>query len=210
MKITLLALFSVAVAKALISCNEKPYEIQLCRDYSKKLNNYYGYDLNGNRSLITVDAYFKFMDVIQVSDTDKSITLLMRVMISWQDLTQAYGVTGPYGYNDSSVSWTAVPVPISDYDKVLKPSLMFLDAYKIEKIELFGSDGFNYFWFYNRWPKFESAEYLKVKLGCNFDFQSFPFDSHVCYLKYLDPGYDVHMLDFAMPWIYTVSFLKKL
>lgn len=189
MKFCYLLLVSVVVTKALYSCNDTPSEPQLCK-----------YDsVNPKEFVLVVDTDIKIIDVNHVSESDKSITLFMFFMIYWYN--SAYGVTSA---SDERTNDTVVEIAIDDYDKIYRPTITFMNAYEIEKIKLFGSDHFNYFWFYNYWTKFEYAEYLKVKLGCDFDFQTFPFDSHTCYLKYYSPGFDSGMLNFNTPYIYEV------
>lgn len=189
MKFCILFLVSLAIAKALLSCNEKSSHVQVCRHDS--IHSYF----------FSVETELKIMDIIQVNEDDKSITLFMYIMISWE--SDAYGLTGPDGLLNKTTE-EPVKIPVGDYDKIRRPHIMIMNAYMIEKIKLFGSNGFNYFWFYNT-GGFEYAEYLQVKLGCDLDFRSYPFDSHKCYLKYFDPGYDVNMMDFKIPRIYTVK-----
>lgn len=78
---------------------------------------------------------------------------------------------------------------------------MYLDTFEVEKVPMFGQDKFDYFWFYSDGSRFEYAEYVKLKLGCNFDFKQFPFDSHQCNLKFLSPSYDAYNLNFSIPWL---------
>ena len=189
MKLYLLLPFLLGLAKALISCNEKPSQDQVCLDKSENPRNY----------VLTVDADIKIMDIIEVSEADKSITIFMYIMIYWHN--SAYGVTGINGRTNNSDS---VEIPLDDYDKIIRPSLMFMNTYEVEKIKMLGSDSFNYFWFYDEWSRFEYAEYLKIKLGCNLNFDIFPFDNHECDLKYFCPSYDSGMLGFNLPTIYTV------
>ena len=73
-------------------------------------------------------------------------------------------------------------IPLSQYNEIQRPQLLYLNAFDVEKMPLFGSERFNYLWIANGNPsRFEYAEYLQVKLGCNFHFQTFPFDRFVLF-----------------------------
>ena len=54
---------------------------------------------------------------------------------------------------------------------------------------------------YNQ-TNFEYAEYLQVKLGCDFGFNKYPFDRHDCDLKFFCPSYDEPMLQFKEIHLY--------
>ena len=106
------------------------------------------------------------MDIVEVDETDKSMTLYVYMMLEWYDET--------YSVNDQIDSFE---IPLSQYDDIRRPSLLFLNSFDIKKMPLFGSDVFNYFWIYiDDVTRFEYGEYLQVKLGCNFKFYNFPFD----------------------------------
>ena len=127
------------------------------------------------------------MDIVQVNEIDKSITLYVYMLLEWNDTA--------YSINDGNITWQEVP--LSSYNEIRRPSLMFLNAFDVQKISLFGSDRFNYFWIYTEnQTSFEYAEYLQVTLGCNFEFNNFPFDRHDCKMEFFCPSYDEPMLEF--------------
>ena len=108
------------------------------------------------------------MDIIEVDETDKSMTLYVYMMLTWYDETYMYNAeSDQYGFE----------IPLVQYDEIRRPSLLFLNAFDVKKMPMYGSDTFNYFWIFNDDPtRFEYSEYLQVKLGCNFEFKNFPFD----------------------------------
>ena len=108
------------------------------------------------------------MDIIEVDERDKSMTLHVYMMLEWYDETYSYNFeTNQYGFE----------IPSSQYDEIRRPSLLFLNAFDVNKMPLFGSDIFHYFWIFNDdSTRFEYGEYLQVKLGCHFGFKNFPFD----------------------------------
>ena len=133
------------------------------------------------------------MDIVEVNEKDKSITLYVYMLLEWND--------NAYSINDGNITWQEVP--LSSYNEIRRPSLMFLNAFDVQKISLFGSDRFNYFWIYTEnQTRFEYAEYLQVKLGCNFEFNNFPFDRHDCKMDFFCPSYDEPMLEFTEIHIY--------
>ena len=117
------------------------------------------------------------MDIIEVDETDKSMTLYVYMMLEWYDET--YSVNGFDQIDQYEIT-------LSQYDDIRRPSLLFLNSFDVKKMPLFGSDVFHYFWIYNEElrfgavgsnaTRFEYSEYLQVKLGCNFEFKNFPFD----------------------------------
>ena len=138
------------------------------------------------------------MDIVAVNEIENSITLYVYMMLEWNDST--------YSISDPS-NTTYLEVPLSNYDEIRRPSLMFLNAFDVQKLSLFGSGKFNYFWIYGVYKErnetsFEYAEYLQVKLGCNFEFTAYPFDKHDCDLKSFCPSYDEPMLEFTEIHIY--------
>ena len=123
------------------------------------------------------------MDIVAVNEIENSITLYVYMMLEWND--SAYSISDPS-------NTTYLEVPLSNYDEIRRPSLMFLNAFDVQKLSLFGSGKFNYFWIYGVYKErnetsFEYAEYLQVKLGCNFEFTAYPFDKHDCDLKSFCP-----------------------
>ena len=126
-----------------------------------------------------------------LDETDKSVTFILNLMLEWED--DRFYITGPDPDNTPNI----LEVPVAQYHQIHRPTLMFLNSFKVEKLPIVGDNEFHYFWFYG--DKFEYAEYLKFQLGCNFDFSYFPFDSHVCDLKYYSPSYDVSFLSFETP-----------
>ena len=135
--------------------------VQVCIVDSKDPNDFTEFHFNLN-------TYIEVMDIIEVDETDKSMTLYVYMMLEWFDET--YSVNG-FDQIDS------FEIPLSQYDDIRRPSLLFLNSFDVKKMPLFGSDVFHYFWIYNDEPtRFEYSEYLQVKLGCNFEFKNFPFD----------------------------------
>ena len=111
------------------------------------------------------------MDIIEVDETDKSMTLYVYMMLNWYDETYMCNAeSDQYGFE----------IPLVQYDEIRRPALLFLNAFDVKKMPMYGSDKFNYFWIFNDEPtRFEYGEYLQVKLGCNFEFKNFPFDRFV-------------------------------
>ena len=135
--------------------------VQVCIVDSKDPNDFTEFYFN-------LTTYIEVMDIIEVDEQDKSMTLYVYMMLEWYDET--YSLNG-FDQIDS------FEIPLSQYDDIRRPSLLFLNAFDVKKMPLFGSDVFHYFWIYSEdSTRFEYGEYLQVKLGCNFEFKNFPFD----------------------------------
>ena len=141
------------------------------------------------RTISMVSTIIFLLTIVQVDETDKSMTIYIYMMLEWYD--------GAYSINNGS-ELNELEIPSFQYEEIRRPSLAFLNSFDIEKLQMFGSDKFKYFWIYTEEPaRFEYGEYLKIKLGCNFQFDTFPFDSHTCDLKFFCPSYDESMLRFT-------------
>ena len=135
--------------------------VQVCIVDSKDPNDFSEFFFN-------LTTYIELMDIIEVDETDKSMTLYIYMMLTWFDEA--------YGYNDESDQY-GFEISLVQYDEIRRPSLLFLNAFDVKKMPMYGSDTFNYFWiFKDELTRFEYSEYLQVKLGCNFEFNNFPFD----------------------------------
>ena len=134
---------------------------QVCIVDSKDPNDFSEFFFN-------LTTYIEVMDIIEVDERGKSITLHVYMMLEWYDETYSYNSeTDQYGFE----------IPLLQYDEIRRPSLQFLNAFDVKKMPLFGSDIFHYFWIFNDdSTRLEYGEYLQVKLGCNFEFKNFPFD----------------------------------
>ena len=142
-----------------------------------------------------VSTIIFLLTLVQVDETDKSMTIYIYMMLEWYD--------GACSINNGSELYE-LEIPSFQYEEIRRPSLAFLNSFDIEKLQMFGSDKFKYFWIYTEEPaRFEYGEYLKIKLGCNFQFDTFPFDSHTCDLKFFCPSYDESMLRFTSIQIYN-------
>ena len=133
----------------------------------------------------------EILDIMTLDEKKKSVTLSLNSMLVWKD--DRYYITGPDPENVPGL----LKIPLAQYDQVERPDMMFLNSFALEKLPLVGANEFRYFWFYGY--RFEYAEYLKLDLGCHFDFSSFPFDYHECDLRYYSPSYDAPMLSFEIP-----------
>ena len=134
---------------------------QVCIVDSKDPNDFTEFYFN-------LTTYIEVMDIIEVDETDKSMTLYVYMMLNWYDETYMCNAeSDQYGFE----------IPLVQYDEIRRPALLFLNAFDVKKMPMYGSDTFNYFWIFNDEPtRFEYGEYLQVKLGCNFEFKNFPFD----------------------------------
>ena len=185
--------FCLAILKELTGINGIPLcsenvPATVCQTDPEVAHNFYsGFKFELKTSIIV-------MDIVEVNEIDKSITLYVYLMLQWND--SSYSIYDPL--ND-----TYLEVPLSNYNEIRRPSLMFLNAFEVQKMSLFGGDRFNYFWIYTKnQTNFEYAEYLQVKLGCDFEFNNYPFDRHDCDLKFFCPSYDEPMLEFKEIHLY--------
>ena len=80
---------------------------------------------------------------------------------------------------------------------------MFVNSFEVNKVQMYGTNFFNYFYFYKDDKIFQYAEFIQVKLGCGFAFQKFPFDYHECDFKFFSPNYDKYYLDFQQISLYN-------
>ena len=186
-------IFCLAILKELTGINGIPLcsenvPATVCQTDPEVAHNFYsGFKFELKTSIIV-------MDIVEVNEIDKSITLYVYLMLQWND--SSYSIYDPL--ND-----TYLEVPLSNYNEIRRPSLMFLNAFEVQKMSLFGGDRFDYFWIYTKnQTNFEYAEYLQVKLGCDFGFNKYPFDSHDCDLKFFCPSYDEPMLQFKEIHLY--------
>ena len=185
--------FCLAILKELTGINGIPLCSEnvpdtVCQTDPEVAHNFYsGFKFELKTSIIV-------MDIVEMNEIDKSITLYVYLMLQWND--SSYSIYDPL--ND-----TYLEVPLSNYNEIRRPSLMFLNAFEVQKMSLFGGDRFDYFWIYTKnQTNFEYAEYLQVKLGCNFEFNNYPFDRHDCDLKFYCPSYDEPMLEFKEIHLY--------
>ena len=94
------------------------------------------------------------------------------------------------------------------YDQINSPKLAFLNAFSVNQMPLFGNGAFKHFWIHEHhegFARFEYAEYLQLKIGCDFNFANFPFDENICDLKFFSPSNTVGNLEFDIPILYDVE-----
>ena len=193
----ILALFSALLAfsgaKNLPNCTDKTLSPQICIKIGKEPRDFF--DIQPNIEVI---------DIYNVDQYDKTMTLFFYMKIEWHD--EAYGITGPEGMISSQMQ-----VPLEQMDLVGRPDIMFMNAFEIERVPMFGQHNFNYFWLYT-WDEsiLEYAEYVKLKIGCDFNFEHFPFDQHECSLKFLSISNDHYMLNFSVPILSQGEDIGKL
>ena len=95
---------------------------------------------------------------------------------------------------------------ISDKDAsmIWRPSLSFGNALSIAKHSTYGGRVDSSYWF--RKPNnLEYAEVLKITISCNFIFNAFPFDSHVCHFNLQDTKYTVNEVELLSPAFFYYS-----
>ena len=141
------------------------------------------------------DVYIEIMEVIDIDEADKSITLYLYTLLYWNN--ELYDVMGTI--NDT-IKWMIIPTDF--YDLIRRPRLLFENAYQIETFPAVGDDGFSYFWFYKFLESFEYAEYLKITLGCDMDFTKFPFDKHECEFNFFTPEFNYPISNFSSIIVY--------
>ena len=95
------------------------------------------YDFSEFKFLLKISIIV--MDIVEVNEREKSITLYVYMMLQWND--------SAYSINDS-LNKTYLEVPLSNYNEIRRPSLTFLNAFDVQKMSLLGGDRFNYFWIY--------------------------------------------------------------
>lgn len=172
-------------------CNEEASKITLCSKNDEFIEFF-----------PIVNSYVEIIDVISLDESEKTATLFVYIMLEWID--PRFAINAPPDLKPNQIRVT------QDQEKHIdKPEMMFLKTFQVDKIPMLGKDHFDYFWFYDEWNgRFEFAEYLKLNLGCNFDFRKFPFDEHECDLKYFAPSYDTGMMNFSIPKL-TQEVLKE-
>lgn len=132
-----------------------------------------------------IEPFIEVLDILHVDETEKCIEFFLSLMIRWKDENSKL-INGTPGLSE----WFEVK------NDIKKPTLLFLNTKIINKSLVYGTDNFHYFWY--NWDKnskelgekFEYVEHLQTKLFCNFNFQYFPFDEHVCQLKFYNPLYE--------------------
>ena len=87
---------------------------------------------------------------------------------------------------------------------IWRPSLSFGNALSIAKHSTYGGRVDSSYWF--RKPNnLEYAEVLKITISCNFNFNAFPFDSHVCHFNLQDTKYTVNEVELLSPAFFYYS-----
>ena len=71
-----------------------------------------------------------------------------------------------------------------DQKLIYTPTLKILAAKSIQRTRNYGAKDQDYFWFLYPNSIIEYQQALKVTIYCSFNFQSFPFDNHICDVKF--------------------------
>ena len=76
--------------------------------------------------------------------------------------------------------------------------MTFLNLLSFEKFQGFGYQNINYYYYMDNEtpPKIITYEFFKLKLSCDYDFETFPFDKHYCDLSFVDWRYGIEELIF--------------
>ena len=84
----------------------------------------------------------------------------------------------------------------TEVHKLFVPTLKISNAQEVERQRKYGPKDEDYFW-YRHPHEMEYQKTLKLKIFCEFDFGWYPFDNHICDLKYgpsSDPNISVRSL----------------
>ena len=183
----------------ILLCNETVEQIQICELENPTAIDKYHYKVMTNIEII---------DINTIDSIEKTITLVLHFMIEWYDTR--YYINGPEDNNTEDISYD---VPIDLYNVIDSPKLTFLKAFSLEKLPLFGNGPYKHFWCHKDWEgfvRFEYAEHLHLKMGCDFEFKSFPFDEHLCELKYYSPSNSNSDLILDVPVLYDSKTKMKI
>ena len=119
---------------------------------------------------VSIDTEVYLNDIHGIDEVEKSISIYVELETYWTDL--GISVSG----NDSSVE---AMVKSSDKAAIWHPTLLFENLLAYEKMGGYGGTGTYSFWHMGDSEMYYSEE-AELKLYCNFDFSTFPFDSHIC------------------------------
>ena len=172
--------------------------LQNCQDLQTrtvcKLNeSYVSYEPAKPHPLKT-EVYFDIIKVADLDETSNTMTIFVKLWVLWNDtrLTISnleWAITTDHYQRDLvddflhsrkiQSEWVIVPKTLRD--DLFFPNIGFFNTKEIHKQLDYGVGKPKYFWMKHP-SHLEFHETLKVESYCQFDFQSFPFDSHECEL----------------------------
>ena len=96
---------------------------------------------------------------------------------------------------------------VTDVLSVYVPYLKVKNVKEIKTLKVLGSPSANYFWMEPAKSTFGCYERSQITLYCQFDFNSFPFDSHNCNLSLGIITFDYKTVALSPPLIYHEEFI---
>ena len=114
-------LFCLAILKELTQingiplCSENVPDTVCLTDPEETHNFYSGFKFELKTSIIV-------MDIVEVNERENSITLYAYMMLQWND--SSYSINDP-------LNNTYMEVPLSNYNEIRRPSLMFINAFEL-------------------------------------------------------------------------------
>ena len=169
--VSLIFTFLVSSTIALNKCNKNLTTGQFC----KLTDEYPSFPF-------VIQPTIDILDIIDVNDDQKTITLYFQLLLAYNE-TASILVENPKNLLDG---WYEIDKTIHPDIAGKQLSLNFINALSIKKASIYGEDGFEYFWHAEPHYK-EYAELIQETLTCDFQFHTFPFDEHECYLRFHNP-----------------------
>lgn len=141
----------------------------------------------------TVDVNCDLFDVLDVNEDASTITIYLDVIMSWNDTRLDVKTT------DEDWNWLRV----EQYkDHIWMPSMDFLNLRDMEGVASWSGDDTVSLWLSNPALTLEFTRSARVTVTCDFDFSSYPFDSHTCDVIMGDADYGLKQLLYNKAVVY--------
>ena len=129
-----------------------------------------------------VHSKIRIKQLLDVSEDDETFTLFVEYALTWNDTR--IGITKSQQNINSGREW--FPLLESNLNQVWTPSVVFTNAISVEKLNTYGEDKMRRFYLVNTTESqyFYYQVFLVIKITCDLDFTSYPFDHQNCTLHY--------------------------
>ena len=133
--------------------------------------------------------------ILDVDEEHETFTLFVEFTLTWNDTR--IGIVRSKKNKEYGRDW--FPLLEERIKQVWTPSIVFTNAISVEKLETYGDDMTRRFFLFNSTKLhsqyFYYQVFLIIKITCDLNFHSFPFDSQKCELHYTNIiGHNDHIV----------------
>ena len=128
-----------------------------------------------------ITSRIRIKQLLEVDEDDETFTLYVDFSLFWNDTRLSMKTDG-----NEDTDW--FPLLEKRLEHVWTPTIVFTNAISVKKLDTYGDDLTRRFFFYKNETLnsryFYYQVYLIIKMTCNLNFTTFPFDYQKCELHY--------------------------